>query len=663
MFCKQFEKRQPVIFLVLVFWLATMIGPLAATAAEVTNKMDEVVVTASRVEEKVAELTSNITVINQDDIKQSSALNLGDLLSEQGIGHIQKYPGNLTTIGIRGFRTETHGNDLRGHVLILLNGRRSGSGNASKILTQNIERIEIIRGPAAVQYGSAAMGGIINVITRQGSGTPSFFVDGELGSDNYQVGTVGFAGQFKMFDFSGSYTDESMDDYNTADGDRYPNTEYENESLSLNFGVEFLPGHRFGVIYSDYDSKSGNPSYLSQVDLDDTADKSNSSFDIIYDGGTQNQRFSWMARYFNGENDDEWESPSASDPDGFDSFYPYSEQHTDFQGAQAQITAKFAFVTLTTGVDWINYEIDSSWTPEEVEFDNPAVFLLTKATFLDDRLIFTAGARYDDYEVEVKDDNSKENDDNIGFNFGIAYWLNDYWKIRAHYGEAFVMPDADQLAANRPTWGGILLGNPNLDPETSRTYEVGVDYYYQAISSSLTYFYTDFEDKIESVRLSNGIDTWENLGDADISGLEASINVDLGTMFEWPLALEIYANCVYLFEYEDQDGNDLRYTADLNAAYGIRIPDWQGFMAKLNFAYSGGKIVNDWETGWSAPDVKRGGFTVADLSLSKKIVAHKKYGDLTMRAAITNLLDKNYEYAKGYPMPGRGFSLALRYDF
>ena len=90
--------------------------------------LEEVVVTATRIEEQKKEITSNVTVIDEEEIKSSSAKDLGDLLAEQGIGHIQKYPGALTSFGIRSFRTEALGNDLEGYVLVLINGRRAGTG-------------------------------------------------------------------------------------------------------------------------------------------------------------------------------------------------------------------------------------------------------------------------------------------------------------------------------------------------------------------------------------------------------------------------------------------------------------------------------------------------------------------------------------------------------
>ena len=216
----------------MMIWLLTLPGVLQA---EETPVMEQVVVTASRVQEKKKDVTVNVTVIDETEIKNSSAKDLGELLAEKGIGHVQKYPGGLTSIGIRGFRTETHGNDLESYVLILIDGRRAGTGNLAKILTKNIERIEVIRGPASVQYGSAAMGGVINVITKKGSGRPTAFVEGTLGSFDNQEGSVGFSGSFKKFDFSGSFSSGKSGDYDTAEGDRYYNTGYdEKRNSSLN---------------------------------------------------------------------------------------------------------------------------------------------------------------------------------------------------------------------------------------------------------------------------------------------------------------------------------------------------------------------------------------------------------------------------------------------
>ncbi|MFW6244065.1 MAG: TonB-dependent receptor, partial [Desulfovibrionales bacterium] len=142
--------------------LALCLFPCASLAENATHPvdrtypMDAMVVTASRTPERLGEVSSHVELITAEEIRRSTAENVGDLLAERSLGHIQKTPGTLTSVGIRGFRTEALGNDIKAHVLVLLNGRRAGTGNLAKLMTDNVERIEIIHGPGSVQYGSAA---------------------------------------------------------------------------------------------------------------------------------------------------------------------------------------------------------------------------------------------------------------------------------------------------------------------------------------------------------------------------------------------------------------------------------------------------------------------------------------------------------------------------
>ncbi len=626
---------------------------------EIVSTMEEVVVTAGRVKEKKKEITSNVTIIDEEEIKISSATDLGDLLAEKGVGHIQKYPGTSTAIGIRGFRTDATGVDLAGHVLILLNGRRAGTGNLAKIMTKNIERVEIIRGPASVQYGSAAMGGVVNVITKKGKGKPSFFVDGGLGSFDHEEGTIGFSGKFKEFDFSGSATRETMDDYDTAEGDDYRNTGYdEKKNASLNLGFEFLPKNHIRLIYNYFDADEvGDPYYLSQNDLNNYTDNGLKSIDFIYNGETTDGLLSWKARYFYGEDEYKWCDPTWA--------YSY-EKDADHQGAQGQVSLHWKDSIITGGFDWVNYDIDSSSTPKESEYDNPAYFILAK-TKLFDRFIITGGLRYDDYEVDMKEDGGKEDDDNLSSNFGVAYLVTDYLKVRANYGEAFKMPTADQLTGDVMMGFDHYLGNPDLDPEKSDTYEGGLDFSLASFNLSLTYFYTDFDDKIQVYALPTSEKSYKNIGGATIEGFEGEISFDIGAFFDWEFEIRPYGSIVYLTEYEDDETHeDLLYTEDINACWGIIFSDMKGLSANLNFAYTGEKDVEDWENQvWPEPVevIKRGGFTVANFTISKKILDFDRYGGVTLKGEILNIFDKDYEYIKGYPMPGRNFFMGMRYDF
>lgn len=657
---------------VLAAVLLTML-PLDQTLAadgdvKVALTLDEIVVTASRVEEKAKEVTANVTVIDEEEIKASSAHTLGEILAEKAVGHIQNYPGALTAVGIRGFRTETHGNDLMGHVLILINGRRAATGNAAKLMIRNnVERIEIIRGPASVQYGSAAMGGVVNIITKRGVDN-SAFLEGGLGSWEYDAEAMGLSANTKGVDFYGTYEHRSMDDYDTASGDQYENTGFSRqENVYVNLGYEFLPGHRIGVIYNDYDGEGiGDPGYLAKNDLDDYKDADNESLDFMYEGRTPGGTFSWMARYFDGEDEDTWFDRMSSDPDGWDDGIPTLTK-TEQEGAQAQLAFDTDHVGLVAGFNWDNYEIDATYDPKKSEYDNTAGYLLGKLRFLDERLIFTGGFRIDWYDVEMKEPRGRNEDDQeITPRLGVAFLLTDYLKLRANYGEGFRMPAANELAYDYTSYVHYL-GNPDLDPEKSETWEVGFDLSRRSFNASMTLFWTDFKDKIQSVSRPGGIMTWENTGGADIDGLEGEISWDIGGFFPWGYEIRPYANFTYLFKYEDDEtGKDLLYTEEANVSYGLRVSNRKDFTAALNLAYTGKKDVDDWlgagPPTWVAPVVEEGGFTVANLTMSKKILDFDRFGGLTLRGEINNLFDKDYEYVKNYPMPGRSFFLGLRYD-
>ncbi|MCF6247595.1 MAG: TonB-dependent receptor [Desulfobacula sp.] len=628
--------------------------------------METVVVTAGRVKETKKVIVNNVTVIDEKEIKLSAARNVGDLLAQKGVGTIKKYPGNLTTIGIRGFRTDSHGNDLKGHVLILLNGRRAGTGNVAKIMTKNVKRIEIVKGSASVQYGSAAMGGVVNVITRQGEGNLSFFAEGKLGSFQHQEASAGLAGEFKGFDFSGSITKESKDDYTTANGTKYQNTGLKAlENISLNLGYEFFPDNRIALIYHGVEiEEAGSPNYLSQNDLDDYTDKSNHSYDVVLDGQTTDAFFLWKFNYFKGKDIDKWFDPTDSNPDGWDNGIP-SERKTDNQGVQAQVSIDFGHTLITTGFDWADYDVEATWDPKKTSYTNPAGFLLGKVKLLEEHLILSAGLRYDVYEVKVIEPAGKTaKDSNLTPNVGLAYLLTDSLKLRAGYSESFVMPGADQMAADYSVWGRNYVGNPNLSPEKSKTYEGGIDFFYRSLSSSLTYFHTDFKDKIESVTRPNGDKSWDNVGKARISGFEGDLSVDIGDYFGWEFEIKPFAGFTYLTEYKDRVTNtNLLETSDLTAAYGISVSDFNGFSAKLNFAYTGKKTITDYESGSPYQDIKVEDFTVTDLTISKMLFSTQKKGSLTLGAGINNLFNKEYEYIKGYPMPGRNFYISMRYNF
>ncbi len=646
---------------------ATLAGAvLAAESMPSPDMMETIVVTAGRSPESIKNVSSHITVIDQEELQQSTSRNVGDLLAEKGLGHIRKYPGNLTSVGIRGFRSDTHGNDLQGHVLILLDSRRAGTGNVAKLLTKNVERLEIIRGPGAVQYGSAGMGGVVNIITRQGQHN-SAFIESGVGSYGAVEGSIGATIKEKGFDFAGSSTYGTRDDYDTGSGQRYDNTGLDYETgISANTGYSFSEHHRIGIIVTSFQTdEAGNPGYFSAVDRDDSTNKENYSVDTNYSGGSTSGTYQWMTRYFFGRDENSWLDPIASDPSGWDSGMT-SSNTTDQQGAQAQLTGTFGSTTLTGGFDWLDYEVENSWTPRETRYTNPAVFLLGKMAFFEDQLAANVGLRYDWYHVEVSEPAGRDEDQKrLTPKIGLAWTVMEGVKLRAQYAEGFMMPSAGQLAADFTSFGSRVVGNPDLDAEKSTTYEGGIDFSRKGLNTSLTWFSTDFKDKIATAYLADGSQSWENIGEATISGFETELSYDLGVPLSLNWELRPYINLTYLTQYEDEEtGDDLQYISDTNLGGGIVTSNGAGTFCRLNITYTGSQDVPDWESGsYPAQVVELDSVTVADLTAAYRFLETERYGTFTVRGEITNLFNENYAYVKGYPMPGRGFFVNLRWDY
>jgi vitamin B12 transporter len=625
-----------------------------------STSLDEMVVTAGRAKEMKKDVSSYITVINQEKINLSPATNLDELLAEQNVGFIKNYVNDYSSVGLRAFKSNAY-NDLRSEVLILVDGRRAGTGNTAKIMTKNIERIEIIRGPASVQYGSSAMGGVINVITKQGREKPSAFVEGKLGSFGYEEGSFGVSGKTKGFDFSGTASRSTMDDYDTGDDEHYDNTGYhEKNKVSMNLGYNFLSTNRIGLTYYQYDAnKIGDPDKIIGKDSEDYTDRSHESYDFIYTGATEDDLFSWKARYFNLESEDSsYEVTNGKTEPGFAS-------DIEPQGAQAQLTWNPGYCLLTAGFDWVYYENNYSSDPKKSEYDNPAGFLLGKIRFFDERLVISGGVRYDEFEVDMKRWGDTEEDEQITPRLGLAYLILDNLKLRINYGQGFRMTTGKELVGDYVNkYGYHYIGNSGLDPEESDTYEIGMDMYYGAFDSSLTFFYTDYEDKIETYypdkKKNPKEKSWHNIDGATISGFEGEFSYDLAPLLNCSWQIKPFLNFTYLTEFENEETDrDLEQVSEYRGACGLIVSDLKGFSTFFNLAYT------DHFKDYSGD--RHPGFAVANLSVEKRLLDWGEYGDLKLRGEVKNLFDREYSYNNAdddsYLMPGRSFIFGANYTF
>ena len=153
--------------------------------------LQEVTVHASRMERKLKNLPQKIEIISSDLIKSLPAENLAEVLKRTTNLDIIQYPGLSAAIGMRGFSPSAH---ARSYTLLLIDGKPSGTTNLATINLDDVEQIEIVKGSYSVLYGSDAMGGVVNIITKKGGATPEGNVSVESGSFGYRKLAARFTG-------------------------------------------------------------------------------------------------------------------------------------------------------------------------------------------------------------------------------------------------------------------------------------------------------------------------------------------------------------------------------------------------------------------------------------------------------------------------------------
>lgn len=665
-------------------------------SANANMTLDTMVVTATRSEESVREVTTNVTVINEQTIKNSSATDVGALLKQQGF-QVKSYPGSSSVLKIRGMGQGAMGTELSSNVLVLLNGRRIGSNNVALVGLANVERVEVIRGPSAVQYGPAAMGGVVNVITKRGTENFEGYAEAGFGSFGLNKQKVSFSGAAEVIDFSLGFNHLSQDDnYKTGAGKTWKHTGLDNEyNLNADLGFNFLESHRLGL---NFNYSGVNESKVPQVgwtdrnlpkaaDYYNSTDKENYNLAFIYEGHTDDDRFSWSAQYAFGQ---DYRNIRAYDPDDFYGslvppyWLPVSDykETIDVQTFTAQAGYNGEMLSLTGGFDYAKYDvltIQELWgySREKSGYKDLAGFVSGKLRLFDERLILSAGGRYDSFETSG-DGMRTKSDNNFSPSVGLAYLPVDWLKLRTNYSEGFKVANASELSQSIYT-----LPNFKLSPEKSKTFEIGADVAWEYINSSLTYFHTKWDDRIVAAYAGDSIwgspqYRYENMAAATIAGLEFSFSADLGQAWNQEFMLKPYLNLTYLLSRKNKDHSGSRVSVeaigkdtlpdvpDYTISYGLEFqhPGYN-FGATVNASYYGKEISQSFANASprNGQYIENGGYTLVDLTLQKRIIDFEDKGHLNIRAEINNLFDEDYDSMLDYRGKGRNFYVGLRYEY
>ncbi len=238
-----------------------------ASSAHAQNKLDTVVTTATRTPQRVSDVLADITVLTREDIERQAFGGLADLLAAQPSVQIARNggPGSTTSIFLRGANTE--------HTVVLIDGVRmdtqSGSGGApwEAIGLAQVERIEILRGPASAVYGSDAMGGVIQIFTRKGESIPQLVLHGAVGNLGTAKGDISLSGKKGDWDYALGVALETSDGFSTMP-DKPGLTDpdgWRNHSLQARLGYAVNDQHRLSLsvtrshVNAQYDSTFSPP--------------------------------------------------------------------------------------------------------------------------------------------------------------------------------------------------------------------------------------------------------------------------------------------------------------------------------------------------------------------------------------------------------------------
>ena len=520
-----------------------------------TSRLPKVITTASRYATPAESLPRRVEVITRAQLDATPALDLVDLLKKRAAIDVVQYPGLLGGIGIRGFRPQV--GSLQQRALILLDGRPSGITNVSLLDLQDVERIEVLKGPASALYGSTAMGGVVNVVTRRRTGAFNGLLSasaGSFGASEFRVQGGGrvFRGvdadvsvrrydQRENFDIGGGnalrgifgrdsalkiYPARNKPNRYVADtlGDGITRVFTTMATTSGNARVGGTIGGRVrvdvrGDLFDARDLPSPGDLFSAATAFPGNSRKNLSrAGGAVELGGTFGSNALLARAFTTNENSDYLNRPDSV------RFVNFVTQVLT-TGLQLQDVLQVRGQQLVVGVDATNQRATSrryaSATTETGTFSpnseirSLAAFAEARLTALQGRLVTTVGARADRVTLALRSTPLRTDvipgDDAFNvFNpsAGVLYAIGGGVRAHGSIGRAFLAPDAfgragitQTVAANVAS---ITFGNPGLKAEHAITADLGLGITRMdgAFDLDVTYFHTDVTDRITSARAS-----------------------------------------------------------------------------------------------------------------------------------------------------------------
>lgn len=638
--------------------LVLSFGALATTSAladDTPVETPQLLITSGAEPTPTKEVASSFTIVTAEDIATYQYHDLVDALqSVPGLHVVQSGgAGSLTSVFTRGSNSN--------QTLVMVNGlpindpsSPAGAANLGNIPLDNVERIEVVRGPQSALYGSQAIGGVINIITKSGDAAPTVSAKieaGTLGTLNISGNSGGVAGNTNYF-LSASRNATDGNDITPARLRGAEGSEKDgNERYNLSGNIGFkLPNNIETSAFVQYTKAN--------TDIDDSG--SDSFFNNTYQNrNNQTKATSFLlggnikGSFF----DNKWRpklilglTRTTSDSDDYvapnDSIYSY-------QVSASGGTKKAEFANTLDVIPHNRLTFGATYQRDEFKAsgsrDFTGGFLIlpasdahtsTHGVYLGDHITFgesfflTLNTRYD---------MPADFDNRFSYTIAPGYYISTTdTRLTASYGTGFKAPSLYQLYGFDPnSFGNFYIGNPNLKPETSKGWEAGIEqgFFGGKVNTGFTWFQNEIKDAISIIYV--GFDsTSQNTDKLETKGFETFIAFD---PFDNVTTRIDYTNTMvtsdtFTTTMTRRPRHKIGFTADWRPAEGTVLS------TNVQWIDPGRDISRD---GFVPYYVYASNYTIVNVAISQKLTE-----SLTATAKINNLLDQNYEPAHGFQAAG-----------
>ena len=613
-------------------------------AADVKYDLGNVIVSATKTETYQAEIGSSTTVITADDIKKTGKRTVQGVLRDvAGLTVMQSGGvGGQTSVYLRGAGA--------GQTLVMIDGvevndpiSTDRSFDFANLTTNNIERIEIVRGPQSTLYGSDAMAGVINIITQKGTGklkVEGYFEGGSHNTFRESFGLSGTALDKLDYSFSATRLDSAgiSRAHNGSENDPYHNT-----ALSTKLGYKVFDNAELSLSVNYTDARISTDYGGNQDVSDYTSWSKDLSTKFAFDQSIN----SWWTHTLSFS----YHDIRRKDRKNWEPVYYYTTIADWYKGNNKKVEwqhniSPVKWNIFTAGFEYEDesgssyYESTSSDGPYSSKQDRKSVnnygYYFQDQLKVGDKLFITPGIRIDDHELFGT---------KTTYKVSAAYLIPQTGtRLKANWGTGFKAPTLYQLY-------DASYGNISLRPEESKSYDFGFEqsFFKNRVSFGLIYFHNDFKNLIDWVTtdpIYYSTGEYINIGKAMTKGFEIGVKIR-------PLEnLTVGANFTYTDTKNKETGLTLARRPENQANFNV---DW-AFLpnANLNFGmnYMGKRRDSDYNT------VSDKAYTIFRIAASYDITKN-----FQVFSRIENLFDRKYQEVYGYETLGRSFYAGIKGSF